>query len=80
MKEFEAEVVGGGPLSQRVRISVSRSGACRDNAAAESFFAALKTRCITGGLPQPGPREVRRRQPVGHARLHLGRTCDPALF
>jgi transposase InsO family protein len=41
----------------QIRTSVGRTGVCWDNAAAESFFATLKTRCTTGtaSIPAPAP-------------------------
>jgi transposase InsO family protein len=41
--------------AKRVRTSTGRTGVCWDNAAAESFFGALKTRCTTGSPSPTGP-------------------------
>jgi transposase InsO family protein len=57
-----------------VRTSVGRTGVCWDNAAAESFFAALKTRCTTGTPGPPGTRPLRCRKYIevfyNRRRLH----------
>jgi putative transposase len=56
-----------------VRTSVGRTGVCWDNAAAESFFGALKNEMYhRQAFPGPRPREIRRR------RLHRGLLQPPA--
>ena len=46
----------------QMRTSVGRTGVCRDNAAAESFFATLKRDVPPTALRHPRPCEVRRRR------------------
>jgi len=56
-KEFHQYCKG-----KHVRPSVGRTGVCWDNAAAESFFASLKTRCITASDSPPEHVPLRRRR------------------